>query len=123
MRRRPTILLLTVLLAPAGLRLSAGGGASEIERCAIACGHAVGVPKGAACCPTGNAPDTGPALKSCPRGGEGGLAPLPAGQPLLLVALERLAAPDRFARLDFSRDTRPRSAFLPPQDKVPLLAG
>jgi len=78
--------------------------------------------RGAACCPMSDAPDAGPAFKSCSRGADVATAPLAFG-PVLLAVIGRLPAPDRSHPLARGADAAPRSAFLRAPDKVPLRVG
>lgn len=121
-RRLSGLLGLLLFLAPVGLRLAAAADDSAALRCAIACGHAMGAMRGAACCPMSDAPDAGPAFKSCSRGADVATAPLAFG-PVLLAAIGRLPAPDGSRPLARGANAAPRSAFLRAPDKVPLRVG
>ena len=122
MRRLYGICGLIFFLAPVGLRLAAAADDSAAMRCAIACGHAMGEMKGAACCPMSDAPDAGPVFKTCSRGTEAAIAPLASG-PMLLAVIRGLPTPDAVHPLDALETLAPRAAFLRAPDKVPLLAG
>ncbi len=123
MRRRASILLLSVLTAMAGLRLSAAAVDAEAMRCAIACGHSGEVEKGAACCPMGHGADDGPAFKTCP-GGEGSvLVPFSPGQTILTASAGRLDASPESSPLELLPGSEPRSAFARAPEKVPLPRG
>lgn len=123
MRRRVATLLLSVLLAPAGLRIMAQFEDTEAMRCAIACGHTVAALPGAACCPMADAPNAGPAFKTCSPGKGSALAPPAPGQPLLLAALVRLLPPDTARPNDLAATREPLSAAPRPVDHVPLVLG
>jgi hypothetical protein len=120
-RRQSAVLLLVLLAVVAGLRLSAAAADTDAMRCAIACGHAAGMMKGAACCPMSNAPGSSPVLTTCPRGGAA-VAPLASGY-LLLAFAERLPAPDGSRPHDSAVSSAVSSAFLRAPEKVPLLLG
>jgi hypothetical protein len=122
MRRQSAVLLLAVLAVAAGLRLSVVVTDTEAMRCAIACGHAFGVPKGAACCPMTETPGSGPVLKACSRGGDSAVAPL-APRPILLSFSGRVPKPDGSRPTDVAVSATVRSAFLRAPEKVPLLLG
>jgi hypothetical protein len=89
-RRFASYLLLSAAMAPAAPAFAAGdGGRADAVRCAIACGHAVGSTKGAACCPTGRSSD-GPTWRACPvNAGPDVPAPVKA-QPAILASGFRL---------------------------------
>ncbi|HWZ86464.1 MAG TPA: hypothetical protein VN032_09705 [Thermoanaerobaculia bacterium] len=122
MRRLSGLFGLILFLAPMALALATAADESAAMRCAIACGHAMGATKGAACCPMSDAPDAGPVLKTCSRGADAAIAPLSFG-PVLLAVSGRLPAPDGSRPLDTMETPAPRSAFLRAAEKVPLLAG
>ena len=122
MRRQSAALLLALLAVVAGLRLSVVVTDTEAMRCAIACGHALGMTKGTACCPMAETPDSGPVLRTCLRGGDSAVAP-PAPKPILLSFSERLPEPDGSCPHDFVVSATVRSAFLRVPEKVPLLLG
>jgi hypothetical protein len=85
MRRQSAVLRLTVLAVMAGLRLSTFASDMEARHCAVACGHAFGMMKGAACCPMPEKPGSGPVLKTCSRAGDSAIAP---GRILLAFSAE-----------------------------------
>jgi len=105
-----------------GVRLATATIDSAALRCAIACGHALGATKGAACCPMSDAPDAGPVFKTCSRGADAAISP-PAPGPMLLAVSGRLPAPHGSRAFDPAQGTAERSAFLHVPDKVPLLVG
>jgi hypothetical protein len=121
MRRHSAVLLLAVLAVVAGLRLSAIAVDAEAMRCAIACGHAAGVMKGAACCPISKTSGAGPVLERCSRGVDG-VVRLGSG-PALLVLVNRLPVPRVSRPNDVEVSATARSAFLRAPEKVPLLLG
>jgi hypothetical protein len=121
-RRLSGILGVLLFLAPVGLRLATASADSAAMRCAIACGHAMGAMKGAACCPMSDAPDAGPVFKTCSRGADAAVAPL-APAPMLAAVGERLRAPGGSRPFELAASPAARPAFLRPADKVPLLAG
>jgi hypothetical protein len=121
MRRQSAVLLLAILAVVAGLRLSSFAADAEAMRCAIACGHAAGMIKGAACCPVSKTSGAGPMLEACSRGNDA-LAPLASG-PVLLVFAERLPVPHVSRPTDPAVSATARSAFLRAPEKVPLLLG
>jgi hypothetical protein len=123
MRRQSAVLLLAALAAVTGLRLSVvATNTNEAMRCAIACGHAFGMTKGAACCPMTETPGSGPVLRTCSRGGNSAVAPL-APRPILLSFCERVPKPDGSRPTDTAVSATVRSAFLRAPEKVPLLLG
>ena len=122
MRRFCAALLLTVLAAAAGLRLSAAAADTEAMRCAIACGHAAAAVNGAACCPMSNAPGAGPTFKACSPEGAA-VTPIVSGQPLLLTGIVRFLPPDSSGLFDGGATAEPTSASPRPVDHVPLLLG
>jgi hypothetical protein len=122
MRRQSAVLLLAVLAVVAGLRLSAVAADAEAMRCAIACGHAAGMMRGAACCPISKTAGAGPVLETCSRGGDDAVAPLASG-PVLLVFAERLPEPDLSRPNESAVGATARSAFPLVPEKVPLLLG
>ena len=122
MRRLSGLFGLLLFLAPVGLRLAAAADDAAAMRCAMACGHAMGATKGAACCPMSDAPDAGPAFKSCSRGADVATAPLASG-PVLLAVIGRLPAPDGSRLLARGANAAARSVFLRVPDKVPLRVG
>ena len=121
MRCRVAVLLLTVLLAPAGLRLCAAFEDTEAQRCAIACGHAA-VAAGASCCPMSGAAGGDLAFQSCARGNGAG-APLTAGQAMLLISAAATPRLDADDRVHSGASPRLHPAFSRGLDHVPLLRG
>jgi hypothetical protein len=121
-RRLSGLLGLVLFLAPVGFRLATAAEDAEATRCAIACGHAMGAMKGAACCPMPDAPGSVPVLKTCSRGADAAVAPLASG-PILLAFVGRLAAPTGFRPLAIAGSAHLRSAFPRAPEKVPLLLG
>lgn len=119
MRRLSGICGLLLFLAPVALRLATTAGDTDAMRCAIACGHAMGPTKGAACCPVSDAPNAGPTFKTCSRGADAAVPPL-APAPILLFAVVRLAPPGDSRSFDSAGRAVARSAFLRIPDKVPL---
>lgn len=122
MRRLSGICGLLLFLAPVGLRLATASADSAALRCAIACGHAMGTMKGAACCPMSDAPDAGPVFKACSHGADAAVAP-PAPAPMLVAVGECLRVPRGSRPLELTASPAARPAFLRPADKVPLLSG
>jgi len=92
-------------------------------RCAIACGHARGTMKGASCCVISDDPASGPALKTCPMGGDSEAAPVSHGQPALLASAPCLASPMPRGFLGPVWEADPLSVKPLPLDHVPLLFG
>jgi hypothetical protein len=121
MRRQSAVLLLAVLAVVAGLRLSAIAVDAEAMRCAIACGHAAGAMKGAACCPISKTSGAGPVLEKCSRGADA-VVRLASG-PVLLVLVDRLPVPRVSRPTDLEVSATARSAFLRAPEKVPLPLG
>jgi hypothetical protein len=118
-RRRSAILLLAVLAALAGLRLSAAAADSEALRCAVACGHAATL--GAACCPMSDAAGKEAAMAACPRSDPQSAAPTMPAPLAIPTALHRLAAPLGASALASIASVAPRSPSTRPPDHVPLL--
>jgi hypothetical protein len=123
MRRCSAVLLLLVLAAVAGLRLSASATDTEAMRCAIACGHAAGAVNGAACCPMANAPGAGPMFKACAPEGGSAMTPLASGQLLFLASAVRLVPPDSVRDLNAPAASGTLVSTPRPVDHVPLLLG
>jgi hypothetical protein len=111
-----------LFLASAALRLAASTDDSPAMRCAIACGHAAGMTKGAVCCPMSDAPGSGPVWKTCAPGADAAVAPL-APIPFLLASVGRLPAPEPVRRLGHAVGAAVRPPFLRAPEKVPLLLG
>lgn len=123
MRRSLATLLLAVLAALAGLRLSVAVQDAEAMRCAIACGHAASAMKGASCCPMSDTPGASPSFKTCSRGDGLASISLASGQLAVLCAAARLTAPQAQRFVDPACDAKPRSSTPRGPDHVPLLFG
>jgi hypothetical protein len=100
------------------MRLAGMDSDAEARRCAIACGHAMKA--GAACCPMQAAGGNGTTVSPCTPDDSPAAAPVPAGQPAILRAMQPLVAPERgVAAFAFSSVT-PLVPDGHPLDHIPL---
>lgn len=120
-RRLSCALAAFLLIAPAVFRLAAADSDAEARRCAIACGHAMKA--GAACCPMRDAGSgTNPLTMSpCTPDDSPAAAPVAAGQPAILIAIEPLGVPEPGAPAFALPPAAPRAPAARPLDHVPLL--
>jgi hypothetical protein len=117
-RRFACVLAAVVLFAPSGLRVWAADRDAEALSCAIACGHAEA--PGAACCPSAGG-GKGASLAACASADPQSVAPGAPAPPGILLAADRLAAPEGGSLLDRVRPDVPQSPSPRLPDHVPLL--
>jgi hypothetical protein len=120
MRRRAAALLLSALLAPAGLRVAAGAARSGAQYCPLKCPHDGAAMAGADCCPIGEDGGNDCSLRRCSRDQAPAVVPLGPGQPALLIPIARLTPPEGTRSIETAPRVLPRSASLRLPDHVPL---
>jgi len=118
-RRLSCALAAFLLIAPAGLRLAVTDSDAQARLCAIACGHAMKA--GAACCPMGEAGFGGLTMSPCTPDDAPAAAPVSAGQPAILIAIQTIPALERRESAFAFAPAAPRAPAARPPDHVPLL--
>ncbi|HEY4231066.1 MAG TPA: hypothetical protein VGO79_12915 [Thermoanaerobaculia bacterium] len=121
-RRLSCALAAFLLIAPAGLRLAVAG-SEEARLCAIACGHAMKA--GAACCPMREAGSgsgsNSPTMSPCTPDDFPAAAPVSAGQPAILIAIQPIPALERRESAIAFGPAAPCAPATRPLDHVPIL--